>query len=407
MDASLTLRTLREGEFLAFGRAMQTVFLETPSDEELQRWATVCPVDRFVAVTGPDGAFVGTAGSHPMRISLPGASPVPCAGVTAVTVRPDHRRRGLLRAMLQRLLDDAVAAGEPVASLFASEGTIYGRFGFGPSAPAQGLTVRRDAVATVDGDPGLAELVDGDRARQLLPPIASAHARLRGGAMQRDPAWWSLWLDHERDRDRDGTYGPRWHAVVPGRGYAVFRARDGEWTHRRPDGTLRVTELLATDDEAAAALWALLGSVDLVTRIEAPTRPLDDPLRFLLADEAELDTRAVLPLWTRLVDLPVALSSRGYDVADRLVLEVTDEQLPSNAGRWSLDAGPDGATCTRTTSTPDVVLSTSTLATLWLGGHRATTLADAGRLPGTAAAVVRRLDRLLEVPRAPWTSFDF
>lgn len=407
MDASLTLRHLDDESFLPFGRAMERVFLDATTDEELERWRPVCPVDRFLGVVDRDGDWVGTAGSHPMTISMHGADPVACAGVTAVTVRPDHRRRGLLRTMMQQLLEDAVAAGEPVATLFASEGTIYGRFGFGPSAPAHGLQMARSALATIDGDPGLVELVDADRAKELFPAIAAAHARLRGGGMQRSEAWWSLWLDHDRDKDPDGVYGPRWHALVPGRGYVVFRATEGEWANRRPDGKLKVAELIACDDEAAAALWTFVASIDLVTTVSAPYRPVDDPVRFLVANEAEVDIRAGMPLWARLVDLPAALTARGYDGTDRVVLDVTDDALPANTGRWALEVGPDGASCTRTDADPDVALPTSTLATLFLGGYRATTLADAGRLPGTPRDVVRRLDRLFDVARSPWTSFDF
>ena len=393
---------------MPYARAMEKVFLERIDEDRLARWQTLAPVDRYLAVTGTrDDDYVGTAGAIPTTLSLPLADPVPVAGVTAVTVRPDHRRRGILREMMQHLLEDAVAADEPLATLFASEGTIYGRFGFGPSAPAHGLRIRRDALATIDGDTRLVELVDADTARERFPAVAAAHARLRGGSMQRTTAWWSLWLDHDRDADPDGEHGPRWHAWVPERGYVVFRAAPGPWADRRPDGHCKVVELLATDDEAAAALWAFVASLDLVATVDAPYRPVDDPVRFLVANEADVDVRAGMPLWLRLVDLPTALTARGYDTADQLVVEVTDEQLPANAGRWRLDAGPDGASCERTDAVPDVVLPTSTLATLYLGGYRATTLADAGRLPGTAPDVVRRLDRLFDVPRAPWTAFDF
>ena len=298
MDPSLTLRRLRDGEFLAYGRAMETVFLERLDDDRIQHWGAVCPLDRFLAVTATgEQDYVGTAGTIPMTISMPWAEPVPVAGVTAITVRPDHRRRGVLRAMMQQLLDDAVDAGEPLATLIASEGTIYGRFGFGPSAPAHTLRLRREALATIDGDVGLVELVDADTARARFPAVEAAHARLRGGGMQRTAAWWSMWVDHDRDADPDGTHGPRWHAWVPERGYVVFRASTGSWADRRPDGHLKVVDLRACDTEAEAALWAFLASVDLVTTIDAPSRPVDDVVRFLVANEAEVDVRAAMPLW--------------------------------------------------------------------------------------------------------------
>lgn len=407
MDPSLTLRTITDDEFLEFGRAMERVFLEAPSDEELERWRPVCDTDRFLTVTTSDGAHVGTAGAHVMDMSMPGAGSVACAAVTAITVRPDHRRRGVLRTMMRRLLDDAVAAGEPVAALFASEGTIYGRFGFGPAAPAEGLTISRDALGTIGGDVTLVELVDADRARTELPAIAEGHARLRGGMLLRTDDWYRLWLDHHRDRPRDGSGGPRWHAVVPGRGSVVFRGTEGGWEHRRPDGTVRIEELVANDHEAAAALWSFIASIDLTTTVEAPYRPLHDPVRFLVADEAAIDTRPGMPLWVRLVALPDALTARGYEVTDRVVLDVHDEQVPANTGRWSLEVSPDGATCTRTDDDADVTLADTTLGTLFLGGYRATMLADAGRLPGTTSDVVRRLDQVFGARRSPWTSFDF
>lgn len=407
MDADLTLRPVADDEFAAYCHAMGRVFLEPTRDEDVERWRPLCDLDRFLVAVTDDGQFVGTAGAHRFLMSMPGADPVPCAGVTDVTVRPDRRRRGLLRGMMQHLLEDAVAHDEPWAALYASEGAIYGRFGFGPSEPAQALEVPREALATVRGDSGLVTLVDAEQAKASFPDIIAMHARGRGGMLQRTSAWWSAWLDHEQDRTANGAFQHRWHAMVPGRGYAVFRATVGDSARRGPDGVLKVEELIANDPDATAALWAFLASVDLVETVRAGHRPLDDPLPFLLANEAAVDSRPSAPLWTRLVDLPTALCARGFDVAAQLVLEVHDEMRPANTGTWSLEAAPDGSECRRTDAAPDVAMSTGTLATLALGGVTATRLADAGLLPGTDPAVVGRLDRLFAVGRTPWTSFEF
>lgn len=407
MDPSLTLRNVTEDEWVAYGRAMARVFLEPVKDEEIERWRPACPTDRFLVVTDERGEIVATSGSHPLRISMPGADPVRVAGVTAVTVRPDHRRRGVLRSLMQRLLEDAAGVGEPWAALYASEGEIYGRFGFGPAAPATSFEIRREALATVDGDVGSVVLLDAEEAKKELPGTVEDHARQRGGMVLRDDAFWDLWLDHHVEQDPEGEFKARWHAVVPGRGYAVFRAKDGEWARRRPDGILKVQELVANDAEAAAALWAFLASVDLVEVVRAGHRPVDDPLPFLVANEAAVDATPSSPLWVRPVDLPAALTSRAYEVADRVVLEVRDEQLPANDGTWALEVGPGGATCTRVDEAPDVQLPVMTLSTLVLGGYPATQLADAGRLAGASAETIRRLDRLFAVPRAPWTPFVF
>lgn len=405
MDPAYTLRTLEDAEWQDYARLLWQVFHEVAHEDEMRRWHAVADPARHLAVDAPEGDLVGTAGAFSLAMSMGAADPVGCAAVTAVTVRPDHRRRGLLTAMMQRLLQDARDAGEPMAALFASEGRIYGRYGFGPGVPQQGLRTTPQALSTIEGDRSQVRVVDADSAKEHLPGIAAAHARQRGGMLQRTPAWYATWLDHRRESD--DPYAARWHAVVPGRGYAVFRVRDGDWVDRRPGATLKVEELVATDPDATAALWSFLGSVDLVTTISAPARPADDPLPYLVAAESEVDPRPALPLWVRLLDLPAALTGRHYDVHDQLVLAVDDAQLPANTGRWSLEVGPGTARCERTDRPADVALSTSLLATLVLGGVAATRLADAGRLGDTAPSVVRRLDRLFATPRAPWQPFDF
>src|SRR5690606_22467549 len=69
---------------------------------------------------------------------------LPMAGVTYVGVKPTHRRRGILRAMMQRQLSDVREAGEPLAGLWASESIIYGRFGYGQAASGSSFTIDRE-----------------------------------------------------------------------------------------------------------------------------------------------------------------------------------------------------------------------------------------------------------------------
>ena len=87
------------------------------------------PAERLVAAW-EDGRTVGGSGAFPFGLSVPGGE-LPCAGITVVGVTPTHRRRGILRRMMRMHLDLAHERGEPIAALWASEGAIYGRFGFG------------------------------------------------------------------------------------------------------------------------------------------------------------------------------------------------------------------------------------------------------------------------------------
>src|SRR5699024_723012 len=90
--------------------------------------------------------LAGTHGTYSLdRSPVPG-SPARCGWLTSVGVRPGHRRRGLLRAMVTHHLRECREAGEPISGLFAAEPGIYGRFGYGMASRHAALTLPRQAA---------------------------------------------------------------------------------------------------------------------------------------------------------------------------------------------------------------------------------------------------------------------
>src|SRR5436305_3316841 len=116
-----------------FGRALYGIgqyFGPPATEEQLERFTTMMPFERLHAAYEGD-EIIGGAGAFPFELSVPGGASLACAGVTIVGVYPTHRRRGALRAMMDVQLRDIYERGESIASLWASEETIYGRFGYG------------------------------------------------------------------------------------------------------------------------------------------------------------------------------------------------------------------------------------------------------------------------------------
>jgi predicted acetyltransferase len=147
---------------------------------------------------------------------------------------------------------------------------------------------------------------------------------------------------------------------------------------------------------------------DLVKTVAVWSRPIDEPLPHMLADTRRLQTKAVSDnMWVRLVDVPVALATRRYASPGRLVLDVRDPFCPWNTGRYAFEGGHDGATCTPTSEEPDLVMSSTELAALYLGGHRASTLAHAGRIDEERAGALDRADLVFLGSPAPFCSRDF
>jgi predicted acetyltransferase len=184
----------------------------------------------------------------------------------------------------------------------------------------------------------------------------------------------------------------------------VYRIKQ-EWADH-PKGTVKVRELIAETPAAYADLWRYCFDIDLMTKIEAWPRPLDEPLAYLLAEPRRLTRKTQDSLWIRLVDVPSALAARRYSGSGRMVFEVRDAFCPWNEGRYELEGGPDGSECHPTDDPADLVVEASDLGAVYLGGTKFWNLAWAGRVQGEADAL-RRADELFRWEPTPWCSQVF
>src|SRR5262245_20448844 len=142
---ALRVRTVRDlDEYRAAVDVIGHYFGWVLTEEDAERFSSRLPRERMHAVFD-DGRIVAGAGAYGFELTLPGG-PAPCAGVTVVGVLPSHRRRGLLRRMMELQLRDVRERGEPIAALWASEETIYGRFGYGLASLSLSLGIRRRNV---------------------------------------------------------------------------------------------------------------------------------------------------------------------------------------------------------------------------------------------------------------------
>lgn len=404
MASDVTIGRVDADDFAEFRRVFAQIFGFSMSEDDLERIRPWVELDRAVAARA-DGEIVGTSGAYTFALSLPWADPAPCAGVTVVSVRADHRRRGVLTRMMRQLFDDAEERGEPFAALWASEAPIYGRFGFGPAAPTIGIEVER-AHGRLHRAADVADvhLVDATTAAEQLPAIYDAARAARPGMLGLPDVWWQRLLDDEPGQ-RDGA-GELRCALIEGRGYATYRLKQ-DWSGGVPGGTVHVRDLIALDPDAAASLWQFVIDTDLAGRVKAIRRPADDVLPLLLHDQGRAAQTADWPLWVAPVDLPVALASRGYAVDDTLTLRVHDRFRARNDGTWRLATSDGKAACEPSDAQPDLEMDADVLGALVLGGQRATRYAAAGRLVAATADAPARLDRLFATDVAPWTGVMF
>lgn len=389
--------------------------LPAPAEEQLLG----LPADlRFAAaVDGPqdESTYPGIYGVYPLELPVPGGALLPCAGLTWVGVHPDHRRRGVLSAMLRHHLEHVRdTPGTHVSALHASEPAIYGRYGYGLASLELPLTLGRGTTLTA---PGLDEAAGTITTRmanasdpdtpQRMHTVHRAHPD--NGSIIGAPSYYQRvcqsfpqWL-----RDKEP-----WRILFAQRdgedvGFAMFR-REAKWEAARPNGSLEI--FIAVGEPATRlALLRRLVDFDLVGSVKLRTGSTDDPvLSWVGGPRSTSGVETYDSLWFRLVDLPEALAARTWSAPCDVVVEVADTYAPWNEGTWRIRAGADGtAVAERTDAEADLRLPVEALGAAYLGGGNLAALARAGRITEARPGAVSELWRALRTDVAPAASMMF
>lgn len=375
-----------------------TLHVGAPSDEEWAPFEGHLTAGRTLGAVA-DGEIVGSAGSFPSSIMVPGGNVVPQAAVSRVGVRADHTRRGIVTELMRKQLTDARARGEVLATLHASEAVIYGRFGYGISIYARELAIRGARVRPDVPRVGQVRMVSNEQAKDLLPRLYRRIGLYRPGMMTREDDWWPVMLRHL------GPTAPYHVAVHTGPdgddGYVAYRTE--------PISSPHATRLVVTDLHAASAavrndLWRFVLGIDLVEEVYVDARPVDELPELLLVDPRKCRTAEYGDeLWVRVVDVPEALAARSYGDAEPVVIRVEDSFLPENSGTYGI--APRGAV--RVNGEPQLVFDAESLAMVYFGSVRPSALADAGRVRVTDPVALERADRLFAVEQTAWCGTFF
>jgi predicted acetyltransferase len=373
-------------------------FGATPTDDRLERFAAVLPPERMLAAR-IDGSVAGGAGAFPFELTVPGGR-VRAAGITVVGVYPTHRRRGVLRAMMRAQIDQVRDLGEPVAYLWASEETIYGRFGYGIASLTGDIDLPRNRAGFAQPfEPeGNLRLIDADEAMQVIPPVYEQVALETPGMFARTREWWQARVLSDPEFRRGGG-GELQRVVLEIHGrveaYALYRLHMS-FESGLPSGYTNVIEAMGTTPTATRGIWRFLLDVDWMESIRAGLLPIDHPLFFLVAEPRRMRFRVFDGLWVRLVDVETALGARTYADSEPVVLEVVDVFCPWNEGRYAVPGGE------RTEAEPDLRVDVSTLGSVYLGGFTFAELARALRVEELTSGAIARADTLFKADRAPW-----
>jgi predicted acetyltransferase len=394
---SVEVRRGRREDMLGALRPVFHYFGREPTEESASRFVRVLSPQRIHAAWD-DGQIVGGASAFEFQLTIPGAV-VPAAGITVVGVLPTHRRRGVLTQLMRAQLDDIHERGEPLAFLWASEGAIYGRFGYGLAGLCGEIDLLRAHSKfgrPVEAD-GRFRLLSLEEALEVLPPVYARVAADTPGMFGRTSEWWSTRVLDDPEWRRGGA-GEMVRVVLEREGeivgYALYRLKMG-FSEGASTGAVHVIEALGVTPDAVSAIWRHLLDIDWMERTQAWLLPVDHPLFLLLDEPSRLRFRVEESVWLRLVDVAASLAARSWAQQADVVLAITDPFCGWNEASYRLD----GST---TKEAPDLRLDVGDLGAVFLGGFTFAELRRAGRVEELVPGALQRADAAFATDRAPW-----
>ena len=395
-----------EGDLVAAANLFRTAMIGFPPLANLApgQITTLLEQGRTVGAFVKD-QLVGTADAVTSGLTLPGGTVVGHAAVTHVGVLPSYTRKGVATDLMRHQLHDVAARGETVATLRASEATIYERYGYGVASSSQTIEVQ---TARAELRPGLetggpVRLLEAERVWDVLPRIYNQNRPSRPGTIDRPAVWW------QGVRLRTESSSQPWYVAVHGdpgaeTGFARYRPIDTDKWFVSDQRTIAVEDFFAPDTTTYLGLLRFLLGLDLIDRVVFWMLPVDDPLPWLLLDRRAARVAATHDeTWLRVIDVEKALSARRYHGGDEIVVAVDDPLLPDN----SISVAVTGDGAEQTDRRPQLRVSVAGLAAVLLGGATWRSLAVAGLAHAENPSVLAAAERLFAVHEAPHAGFFF
>ncbi|AHF99375.1 hypothetical protein HALLA_11375 [Halostagnicola larsenii XH-48] len=318
----------------------------------------------------------------------------PVAGLASVASPPESRRKGMVRTLLERSLEEYRDRDRILSVLWPFQYEFYRKYGWETANNRVRYACPPDALAfataAVDDPEFVAVSSDS---YDVLDDVYQRHASEYALSIERTEAWW-----RHRVLSNDG---PDPFVYVLERngspaGYLVYTI-DGEEQGSR---TMSVQELAADEHDDYLSLLSFCHTHDSqVDTVELPG-PTDSSLLDLTPNPEAVECTVETGPMVRIVDVESALSAVAYPGAGaserpcRLTLSVTDPLVEWNDGTFALEVSGGAATCERTAGEANVELDIGALSQLLVGSRSAADLERVGRLQTESASELEVLESL-------------
>ena len=302
-----------------------------------------------------------------------GGRSVPMTGIAGVVVAPERRGGGTATRMMREAVQDLHARGVPLSALYPATVPLYQRAGYERAGGRYQVELDlRDVPNFRTGD---LRRLDGP-ADEAMRAMYTAYAASRNGYLDRGEYVWNRTFRTQHKR----VFG----FAVGNEGYvALEHSKDYQGEMR-----VEVTDFVALTAAGGRRLLGLLADYRSISRTVSWHGGSPD-LFLLLLPERRHEIRLTEYWMLRIVDVPAALSLRGYHpVSLALDLEVEDDVVEANCGRWRLSL-ENGIPHVERGGAGELKLDVRALAMLYSGFLPCCTLVTAGVASGGAESVER------------------
>jgi len=404
----INIRHITPNEQEEYLKIVYTVFAMKPFQDYLERRKHTMEIDRCLGAF-VDGKIVGANSVLTFTLSVPGGV-VKAGGIIDVVVYPTHRRQGIMSKLMKKQFNEILKKDEPIAFLYSADSGTYGRFGFGIASFQESWEIhRRDTKfrkTLIDYDSvENIEMLSSKEISNIMPGIYELAWNERPGMIKREISRWNrLKLEMERE-DISGISS-----------YALFK-KDGKpegYVNYRTDinststrGNLMINEIISTTDEAHLNLLNFCMNIDGVNKITSNSRPLDDPITWVLEDPRKLSRKIEDQLHLRILDVPNALVSRKYNIDGEITILVEDNILDSNNTKFILKKSGDLVKCEKTNLPHDIKIDIRELSSLYLGGTSWLNLWKSKLIEAKSLEKLHLADQMFYSTRSPWCADYF
>lgn len=279
----------------------------------------------------------------------------PLLGIGGVVTHPSYRKSGAIRQIMKSVLTDARSRGFVFSGLYPFNFGFYRKFGYELSKDLYTFTLPIKCISSYASDLKTRMLEENDE-RSILMPVYNAFAARYNLSIERDLKALSRYTSSNPYAKNDYTY-----AIYEGDDVCAYIAfskaeRDGE-------NVMRIRDYAFKKESDFLKILAFIARFTAEFSSFEIELPPDVPISMLSDNPYDVKVKQSANYMMRVLNAEKALGLLKGFASGSFVIEITDDFLPENSGKYQVDQNG----CTKTNEDADITMSVQAFSQMLCG----------------------------------------